>query len=210
MNFLRNLDLYKVIVLLSLVLLPAGYWYITTLDQQIEACNRAVTEATKSGGQLEQIGQYQRRVEIVAQNRRSASDAIKEPRTYFEGQILAAGGSGLKTTDFSPAEPKIEKGTLPGSKQPIADHVVDISWKRERDVPLEFVYAVMWNCESGAQAGGAQAGQPSVWKLRSLTITNNTDKNLVSAKKTPPPELEDRWVIDEMKFARREPRKDKD
>lgn len=207
MNLLRNLDLYKAIVLLSVVLLPAGYWYVTRLDQQILACNKAITEATRAGGLMEQIGTYQRRIEVVAQNRRTASDTIKAPRTYFEGQILAT-RAGVKTTDFTPTDPKETPLTLP-SKQRVTDYVVDINWKKDREVTLDFITAVLWNCESGAIEGNNDQAQPSVWKLRDLKITNVTDKNVTGANKTPPPQLDDRWVIDDMKFARREPRKDK-
>lgn len=206
MNFLRNMDLYKAIVLLSLVLLPLGGWMIKNQDDEIAACRKAIAEATRSGGLLEQIGSLQSQVEVVVQNRRSMSDAIKNPGTYFEDQILAAGGSALKANDFQPLAPKEETSTL-GTKQRIADHVVDVAWPRkDMTVPMDFVYAVLFNCESGARIAADQV-QQSVWKLRELTIQNATDERLLTGYKTPPPELADKWTIKTMKFARREPKK---
>jgi hypothetical protein len=175
-------------------------------DEEIAACKKNIADATKPGGLLEQIGTLQRKVELVVQNKRSTSDAIREPRIYFEGQILAAGGTGLKASDFQPNEPKEEKWVLP-SKQAITDHVVDVVWARkDLAVPMDFIYAVLFNCESGARQAGDQA-QQSVWKLRELTMVNATDERLLSQYRTPPPELADKWQIKTMKFARREPRK---
>jgi hypothetical protein len=202
MNFLRNLDLYKAIVLLSLVLLPFGAWMIHRQDNEIEACKRTIADASRNGGLLEEIGSLQRKVEVVVQNRRSMSDAIKNPSQYFEEQILAAGGSALKANDFQPLTPKREDATLK-SKQRIADHVVDVQWPRtDLQVPIEFLFAVLWNCESGARVNADQV-QQSVWKLRELSLLNATEG--VASNRTPPPGLEDKWTIRGMKFARREP-----
>jgi hypothetical protein len=206
MNFLRSMDLYKAIVLLSLVLLPLGGWWVMRLDSKIVASKKAIDEAKRPGGLIEQIGSLQRKVEVVVQNKRSTSDSINDPRTYFEGQILAAGGSGLKTSDFQPAPAREEKATL-ASKQPITDYVVDISWPRkDLAVQMDFVYAVIFNCESGARMTGDTV-QQSVWKLRELHLVNATDERLKQGFKTPPPELQDKWTIKKMSMARREPRK---
>jgi hypothetical protein len=207
MNFLRSLDLYKVVILLSLVLLPLGGWYVMQLDEDIAASKKAIQDATRRDGLLEQIGTLQKKVEVVVQNKLSTSDTINMPRRYFEGQILQAGGAGLKTDDFGLTDPKEETVTLPGSKQRVSDFVVDVTWPRtDFAVQLGFVYAVLFNCESGAGAGGAGAGQ-SIWKLRDLQLQNTTDDRLVTGYKTPPPEFADKWTIRSMKFARREPRK---
>ncbi len=208
MKFLRSLDLYKAIVLLSLVLLPLGGYWIKTLDDTIAASKRAILEATRSDGLLEKIGMLQRKVEVVVQNKRSTSDAIKDPRRYFEGQILAA-SPGIKSSDFVPELPRDEPGTLP-SKQGITDYVVDVNWRnKDQTFAMNFVFAVLFNCESGASAIGGP-GQQSVWKLRQLQLVNATDDKLfgsTSGAKPPPAELLDKWSIKEMKFARREPRK---
>jgi hypothetical protein len=207
MSFLRSLDLYKVVILLSLLLLPVLGWYCMKLDDDIVASKKAIDEAKRPNGLLEQIGSLQKKVEVVVQNKRSTTDTINMPRNYFEGQILQAGGSGLKTSNFGLTDPKEEPATISGSKQRASDFVVDVTWPRNDFTPaLDFIYAVIFNCESGAGAGGMGAGQ-SIWKLRELQLVNATEERLLTSHKTPPPELRDAWTIREMKFARREPRK---
>jgi len=203
MSLFKDMDLYKGIILVSLLLLPAGGWWISTLDEQITQCEAALRMATKRGGYLEEIGRLQKQVEVVAQNRRSVS--IEDPRTYFEGQILAVSPD-LKADHFSPSAPKADNVTI--GKQKAVDQVVTIDWGRgsdRKEVKMDFVYAVLFNCESGAGAGGP-SGSPSVWRLRSLKLSNVTAQSIAGRNKTPPPEMEDRWYIQEMKFARREPR----
>jgi len=207
MSFLRSLDLYKFIVLLAAVLLPLGWWWVRSLDESIRLCRQAITEATKTGGMLEQIGNLQKKVEVVFQGRTSNSDAIKNPSVYFQSQILAAGGTTLKSDDFGlPGDPKEEVAWMANSQQKASDYVADVTWKRnDLKVPMGFIYAVLFNTESGASVG-RQEGQ-SVWKLRELQIVNATDERLTSSSKTPPAELKDDWSIKVMKFSRREPRK---
>lgn len=199
-DFFKNLDLYKVIVLLSLVLLPLGGWWITKIDEQIGLCRRAKDEATRAGGLLEEIGQYQRKIEIVAQTRGSAG--VSEPVTWFEGQIMSA-GVGIGAGDFTIDQPKDESTTI--GKQRVTDYVVRIDWK-ELKVQMDFIYAVLFNCESGATRNAAIKGQPSVWRLRELTLVNATGDRKMRRGKVPPPELLDSWEIKQMTFARREPK----
>ena len=209
MRFLRSLDLYKFIVLLAAVLLPLGWWWVSTLDDSIRLCRLAITEATRPGGLLEQIGNLQKKVEVVAGNRGNITNAISSPQVYFQEQILAAGGTTLKTDDFIlPGDPKEKSAWMGNSPQKASDFVQDITWKRnDLKVPMGFIYAVLFNAESGARLGGSQKGQQSVWKLRELQIVNATDERLTGGFKTPPAVLKDDWSIKVMKFARREPRK---
>jgi hypothetical protein len=211
MNFLRTMDLYKAIILLSLILLPLGGWWVYDLEKSITASKRAIDDATRRpGGLLEEIGSLMRKIEVVVQNRRSTTESINDPGTYFEGQIFATVGSGLKANDFKLEAPREELATLP-SRQRIADYVVDILWPRkELVVPLDFIYGVLFNCESGARdaaRGGDSVDQQSIWKLRELEILNASAEAFMQGYKTPPPQLEDSWKIRKMAFARREPRK---
>ena len=207
MSFFKEMDLYKGIILLSVVLLPLGGWWIHNLDGEIQKCEDSLRAATRRGGFVEDIGKLQKQIETVAQNRRSNDGGIQDPRTYFEGQILTV-SSNLKSDHFSPSAPRDEPVTI--GRQKAVDKVVTINWgkgKDRKEVKMDFVYAVLFNCESGARAGGGVVNaSPSVWRLRSLKLANVTTEKLLSRKKTPPPELEDRWHIREMKFARREPR----
>lgn len=205
MTFLRNLDLYKAIVLLSLVLLPVGGWLVKKQDDDIAACRKAIDDAAKAGGWIEKIGRLQRNVEIVVANKRNMSDAIKNPGVYFQDQILAAGGGSVRTVDFEPMTPKQENVTMKGTKQAVTDHIVEIKWLRKDPLPYDFVQAVIFNCESGARAASGEA-QQSAWKLRELMIENMTSEQLLRANKTPPQQLDDKWNIGKLSFVRREPK----
>lgn len=208
MALLRNMDLYKGIVLLSLVLLPLGGWWVRDLQEQIDLSRIALANATRRGGLLEKIGQLQKKIETVAQNQRFASVVIDEPTQYFEGQILTSNAS-LATTDFSLAPPR-EVPERIGNRQRVTDHVVRVDWKPGREqkaFDMSFVYAVAFNCESGAASGTSGIASPSVWRLYKLELDNSTNAQDVRAGKVPDAELDDTWLIKEMEFARREPRR---
>ena len=207
-RFFRNMDLYKGIVLAALVLLPLGGWLVNGQTEAIAACKRTIAEATRPNGLLEEIGSLQRKVEVVVQNKCNMSAVIKEPANYFQSQLTAAGGASLKVSDYTIGQPKVEGGTLPGSKQKVQDTVIDIVWPRKDfAVPMDFLYAVLFNAESGA--GMDPTKSQSIWKLRNLEIANATDERLLGAYNTPPAELQDKWNIRAMSFVRREPAKDK-
>lgn len=202
MKFLKDLDGYKALILLCLIAAPAcGYWCYSQ-QQTIDACRKALQDAPRL---LQDIGALQKKVEMVVQNRHSTTDATQQPGVYFQGQILAAASQNLNTNDFQLNAPKSETATLAG-KGKATDYVAEVVWQRkDLSLPLAFVYAVLFNCESGARPGGEAAGVQSIWKLRSLEIQNSTNEKLMSLSEAPPPELEDRWTIRKMWFARREP-----
>lgn len=205
MSFLKNLDLYTVLIVLCVLLLPVCAWWCYNTNEEIKLCQSAVREASRPGGLLEQIGALQKKVEIVNQNR---GGSRLNPVGFIEGQIIAAASNGgLGSSDFGLNSPKEEPATIPGSKQKVSDYVVTVDWRRkDLEVKLDFIEAVLWNCESGAGVSGA-TGAPSIWRLRALEIVNMTDDKKTARFDTPPPELEDRWAIKKMQFARREPRK---
>ena len=61
------------------------------IEESIRLSEGAYRTATRRGGLLERIGQLQRKIEIIAQNRRMQSDVISEPVIYFAGHPFAAG-----------------------------------------------------------------------------------------------------------------------
>lgn len=209
MKFLREMDLYKGLILICLLAIPAVGWWCNTLSNSIKECEAAVREATRPGGLLEQIGGYQNKIQLVVQNRQSATGATQQPRTYFEGQIMASAAQNLEKNDFGLTDPKEESAVTTSAKQKAVDFVAEVQWKRkDLSMPLAFVYSVVMNCESGARPGGGAAGLQSIWKLRELSIVNATNERLVATQEAPPPELEDKWAIKKMTFARREPKRD--
>lgn len=213
MNPFKQLDLYKGVILASLLLLPAAGWWIHQNRQGIEAANRAIVEATRPNGVIERIAGLQRRVEIVEANKLSASDATENHSIYFQNQIYRSDANRtLEKNDFVIGPARDEAAFTGSSRQRATDYVVKIDFAKQggKDlvIPREFLFAVLFNCESGAQ-GSAANQLPSIWKLRSLSIQNATAKDVFVARKTPPPEFEDQWIVKDMQFARREPTKDR-
>ncbi|HEB52769.1 MAG TPA: hypothetical protein ENI87_05900 [bacterium] len=206
MNFFKNMDLYKAIVLLSAVLLPLGGWWISKIDEEIKQCEAAVRTATRKGGYLEEIGKLQKKIETIAQNRRVTGDSIQDSSTYFEAQILEVNPN-LRSDDFKVPPQKPDNVTV--GRQKLTDWVVDIDWGKSRDlkkVTMDFVFAVLFNCESGARGSRATSVSPSVWRLRKLSLVNAAAAQTRGRDKTPAPEMQDEWLIKDMQFARRTPR----
>ena len=206
MSFLKTMDLYKGIILMSVLLLPAGAWWVNDLQKKIESCEASLRDSTRAGGWLEEIGSLQKKIEMVAQNSRTTSRAIENPAVYFQGQIMSV-SSNIRANDFNPGKSKPENTTV--GKQKVTDHVVDIKWgtsSNKTKVRMDFIYAVLFNCESGARKGVEATGSPSVWRLRDVHVQNASADGWLSRKRTPEPEMEDAWYIKKMKFARREPR----
>lgn len=205
MKALKNLDLYTVLILLTLVLLPVCGWWCMKTNEAIRLSEKAVDDAQRSGGLLEQIGALQKKIDLVNQNRGGLD--LNKPGPYFEGQIMAAANKGLSVTDFGIEGPKEENVSLAGGKQRAADYIVDVQWKKkDQPLKLDFIEAMLWNCESGATQSGVTNLQ-SIWRLCNLELVNMTEDKVTSQHGEPPPELQDQWQIKTLKFARREPKK---
>lgn len=214
MNPFKNMDLYKGIILASLVLLPVTGFWCQSLSRRIAEADVAIRDATRPGtGTLERIGALQKQVETVEANRLINIDAVQSHRQYFERQILKSVKGSLERDlyDFRDREEPAHTGSR---NQRATDHVVEIDWgkpgaaRKDFKPRLDLVFNVIFNIESAAKRGDEAGDLPSVWKLRKLVLDNATGDRLASGNKTPPPELEDAWTIGSMEFVRREPKKD--
>ena len=206
MKLFQKLDLYKGVILASLLLLPGVGWWIKQTRDAIATANRAITEAIKPGGQLEEIGKLQKQLEAVENNRLNAAAQLEDVNVYFDSQIFrsaASGGIGKDT--FQVLAPRTE-GVMLG-KQPATDHIVKINFDRAgKDTVFtrDLLFAVLFNCESGFRGAGT-AVVASIWKLYSIKIANALVQKEATQQLAPPPELEDRWTVTNLQFARREP-----
>jgi hypothetical protein len=203
MSFLRGLDLYKGIVLVSLLLLPAAGGWVWSLHGGIEATQRALAEATRPRGLIEEIGQLQRQMETVVRNKTRDEVATRNHGEYFEGKIITSQrGGGLSKDDFTISKATPVNATI-GGGQRVTDLEVEIAFgkqggtRSDMALPRDFIWAVLYNSEQ------------QIWKLRTLEIQNATDERSLTTRRTPPPELEDKWLVRRLKFVRREPGKDR-
>lgn len=188
---LKNLDIYKVIILLSIVLAPAACLFAYYVDEEIVSAEDAIAKATRSGGELEKIGQTLKQLQTIRQNTEHVGVGDSH-RLYFERRILAAAKSGLKAADF-----QISNQQRVAAGRSAQDQEVVITFQRDgKDAawPREFISAALFNCESGSKS----------WRLRYLKIRNDEMRDLRGAK-APPKTVEDMWRIEKLVFARREP-----
>lgn len=216
MNFFREMDLYKWVIVASLLLLPAAGWWIKKSSDDIQAAKKAITEATADRGRdsawLTEIGKLQSQIELVNNNKLSIGDATEQPQVYFETQIFRSVKDGMKKDQFQFKPQRQEERAVAGSeKQRANEFIIGIDFVKgagkEFEMSREVLQAILFNCESGAKDRGVQA--QSIWKLSSLSVANATAPMLLTTHKTPPPDLEDRWVVKDLQFARREPIKDR-
>lgn len=211
MKLFANFDLYKGVILASVVLLPGVGWWIQSTRTAIETANKAVNEAIKAGGLLEEVGKLQKQLKTVEDNRVSTSSQTGSTDLYFEGQIFRSAVSGQLQKDQFKISPPREENVMTGEKQQAKDIVVKIDWQpragKEFTFYRDFLFAVLFNCESSARSANTEP-LPSIWKLYKLKMVNATVAKSLAQQLTPPAELADEWIVNEMSFARREPRKD--
>jgi hypothetical protein len=212
MKLFANFDLYKGVILASVLLLPGAGWWIQSTRNAIESANRALTEANKIGGLLEEIGKLNKQLKTVEENRVNTSSQTGSTDLYFEGQIFRSAMAGQLAKDQFKINPPREENVTTGQKQAARDIVVKIDWlpRSNKDFTFfrDFLFAVLFNCESSARSANSEP-LPSIWKLYTLKITNATIAKSLAQQLAPPAELADEWIVREMAFARREPRKEK-
>jgi hypothetical protein len=206
-NFFRQMDLYKVVILISIVLLPVTGWWINHSTQEIAVAQKAVADAAKW---LEQIGKTRSELDIIRNNVVSdLEQAVKSPSVYFETQIVRSAAGTINPSDF-----KVNTEKEDHSQQHATDYLARIEFLRKGnkglEITREILFAILFNCESGAR--GKDVPVQSIWKLQQIEVQNasSSAQERISNHKTPPSELEDRWSLPRpIYFVRREPLKDR-
>lgn len=186
-----NMDLYKGIILASVLLTPvAGFW-AWSMNKEIQQGRTALQNTLKRGGEMETIGSFQKQIENQVKNTTGVIDT--NYRTFFEQRVLESASEGLRRDQFVIGN---KNETRIGTN---LDQSVEIEFKsgqNRMELPRAFIQAVCFNVESNSQA----------WKLRELWIRNKDTLDL-RANKAPPPETADIWRVDRLVFATREPAK---
>ncbi len=197
MGFFKNMDLNKAMILGSLLLLPVALGFVYWVQGRLEVAQRAVASAERSGGELEKIGKAEQQLETIRQNVQRGG-LTENHRLYFEQRILSSvRDGGIKSTDFEISNQVPHRV----SKASAIDQEVTIQFRRdgkELDLNRDFIYAVLFNCESG----GSQ-----VWKLRELRIANTpaAEASRSRGRQIPPKTVDDLWQVKKLVFVRREP-----
>lgn len=197
MSLFRDMDVYKGIILASVLLIPASFGFAWWMDQRLVESETAIAAAVRrNSGDIEQIGTLRQNLETVKRNTEVGGE-LDQPRRYFERRILLTAESGLSSTDFSIGNQQRNAAT----KERAVDMELEIDFKRAgKPLPLsrDFIRKMLKNCETG----GSQ-----VWKLRQLKMRNVDflESMKSRSKGAPKKTLEDDWLIEKLVFARRQP-----
>lgn len=189
----QQFDLYKWIIIGSLVAMPLAGGWLWWLQRQIEAGENAKLAAMRKRGDLETIGQLLQEIDNQARSAGTASS--EDPSVYFDRQVSQS-SKDLMRNDY-----KIDLVSSNRNRDTRSvDKVYKIDFRRDGKpfaMTRELIQAILYNCEAHSPA----------WRLRTLNLRNEEsgDKQLRSSGKKPPPELPDTWFVDKMEFARREP-----
>ena len=159
-TFFESLDFYKVIILLSLVLIPVVGFWAYSLEKELGEARKSIRSATRDGGDLEEIGKYQKAVE--EQKRRKLKQvSLDDYQVYFEKSVIG-GAPRLRLSDIQVQR----KPDASVTRKKATDSLVSIAFKKPGREKLtlsqEELLAVLFNCEAQSQ----------IWKLRDLSIRN--------------------------------------
>lgn len=197
---MKSLDLEKVIILLSLLLLPAAGYWVYYLNGRIEKGQAALArETAQPEGTIVEIHTLQQQITNTKRNLERAS--VGDPRVYFSQQITDAqkGVPTLSQEDFAIQVATDGSHFAKNTRKVIAqDEAATIRFGRGEDsrVNRSTINAIIFNAES----------QSPIWKLRKLKIVNKEfgggGGRTASAPKL---EMPDVWEILDMKFVRRKP-----
>jgi hypothetical protein len=199
-DWLKNLDLERAIILVSLLLIPVAGGWAYYLNNQIKVGELAMSAATKHNGFIEKIATLQKQITQFKQGE-TAGDTEKEPRVYFDkavrdAQAGSGAGHGIGSGDFTIDVSK-RKTRVPGNTK-LEDTELTMKFLKQGRTPYSigrsFINAFIFNVESGGSR---------VWKLRNFRMVNEQYKELRGKKEMPPEEIPDRWFPEVLLFARR-------
>ncbi len=190
-----DMDLYKGIILFAILAIPAAGIFAYMTNERLVNAKKAMADAKKSRGVVEQIGEGQNKLEQIKKNS-SRGSAGDQYRLYFERQITASATQGLKRSDFQISNETSRKV----AKLRAEDVEVTVSFRKdgkdEFPLPRTFINTVLRRCEGNSNG---------VWKVRQLKMRNKEVLETARGKKAPPRTVADNWVVDKLIFARRQP-----
>lgn len=190
------MDLYKLIILASILLIPAAGGWAYWQSDRLEVAKKSVRDASKRKGSLVSIGRLQREIDEIRKN--SRGNESTNHIIYFENRITkSARGDSIKATDIQIGDEQHKNQR----KLRASDYEVSIKFERNNkpmELSREFIHAVLFNCEAFSKA----------WRLRGIELSN-AEAGKATGRKPPPKTVADNWLVNRLVFARREPAKKK-
>lgn len=198
---MKDRDLEKWVIILSLLLLPIAGWWVMNLRDQLKSADVALLAAKSSKGVISQVYDLQFMIDATKKELKKQGGEATRANTYFENRLGSSLGDNksltLSRSDITVATqtPVTRKKTrtTPGYQ----DISVRITFGKagKKLLPRNFINAFIVNSES----------QSPIWKLRSLHMINKDFAGRGGRSAVPPLEMSDEWQVRQMTFARRKP-----
>lgn len=189
----KQFDLYKVIIVASLLLSPFAGGWAYWLQGRITEGEAALKQAKSSRGPLQAIGLLQQEVDAM-RAKSNNTQAEADPRTYFDVWVSRS-SSGLKRNDY--VINNLQDARVSDLKAVDRQWAIEFKEGGKTQLPLarELITFILHNIE----------GHSPAWRLRTLHLKNRETRELRGRGGKPPPEVADEWFVDRMVFAKREP-----
>jgi hypothetical protein len=198
---MQNLDLEKVIIFLSLLLLPVTGFWVYSLRDGLREADEALSSAQKKDGMVQRIYAMQ---QLIDETKRElerqggkATDATNYFRARMEGSYEKGSSLSLIVADLTVAEQPATTIRARRGQPGFEDVTVNLQWGRggKMMLPRPFLNAYILNSES----------QSPIWKLRTLHLVNKEFAGSGGRTSAPKGEIADEWQVRKMSFARRKP-----
>lgn len=198
---MKNLDLEKWVIILSLLLLPVVAWWVMSLHEQLVSADKALLDARAPKGVISQVYDLQLMIDATKKELRKQGGEAIRAGTYFQNRLDSSlrGNKGLTlsrsdiTVAAQPALTRKKTKSTPGYQ----DVSVKITFGKsgKKLLPRSFINAFVVNSES----------QSPIWKLRTLHMVNKDFTGRSGRSAVPPLEMSDEWQVRRLTFARRKP-----
>jgi hypothetical protein len=197
---MKNLDLEKVIIILSLLLMPVAGGWIYMMNKELEKSEVAFRTCKAT---IEEIHGLHQMIKLTKAELDKPGEDVDDAATYFQNRAMASqktGQSILKREEITVNQKRATSVRRGGNGPEIGKDIeVKIDFGRSvrggKPLPRSFINAFIFNSEM----------LMPIWKLRNLKLTNKDFKGLRGQNAPKDLEISDEWYVNELVFARRKP-----
>lgn len=203
---MKNLDLEKIIIILSLLLMPVAGGWVYINHQELEVAKRELAKVESMSGPVPQFFTLAKQLH-QAQNslsRQSSTDF----KLYFRNRFAETYKNGappfsLSELVINQQRPRTISISRKGSKRRIRAEMITVDIKmgatsrgKERpSLARDGLNAYLRNCEAISP----------LWRLTKLSISAKDYDELKGRRRIPPMEMSDRWHVSNLQFSRVKP-----
>jgi hypothetical protein len=198
---MKNLDLEKVIILLSLLLMPVAGGWIYMMDKELREAETAFRSCKAT---IQEIHGLHLRIKLTKDELNKEGEDVDDAPTYFQNRALASQkeGQAILTADQITVNQKRSTPVRRNGrgKEIGRDIEVSVDFKAKKGglpLPRSFINAFIFNSEM----------RMPIWKLRSITMKNSDFKAMRGRSAPKTLEISDEWIVENLVFARRKPLK---